>query len=240
MNPSHPERPSSTTGSPRRRLIALVLGSVLALPPVLLGTLSMATPSPAAVSSVPGGPVILDGNDPGDHVAGSTTYIRSVYANLEANLAPGYVHNGNVAVIGSCKAMLDTMAVPGETFVQFNSALAVADLFEHIGANNYKNLHICSDEDLTLSAPVQAELDKWGTAIATHVNRGGGLFATGHHYNWLQDLFPDLVVTPGGTNESYVTNDGARLLPDAPGQHQARPPSTTTPSPEWGRRCSRC
>jgi outer membrane protein OmpA-like peptidoglycan-associated protein len=215
VNQPHP-RHSSASNGPRRRFVAFVVGSVLALPPVLLGTVSMATPSPAAVTSVPGGPVVLDGNDPGDHVAQITGYIRSVYANLEANLAPGYVHNGKTAVIGSCKSMLDGMAVPGETFDQFNSAVDVADLFAGIGANNYKNVHICSDDDLTLSTPVQTELDKWGSAIAIHVNRGGGLFATGHKYQWLKDLFPDIVVTPGGTSASYVTNDGADFFPTLP------------------------
>lgn len=220
MYQPRPERHSPASGSPRRRLVALVVGSVLALPPVLLGTVSMATPSPASVSSVPGGPVVIDGNDPGDHNAQTTGYIRSVYANLDANLVTGYVHNGKVAVVGSCKAMLDGMAVPGETFDQFASAVAVAGLFENIGANNYKNLHICSDDDTTLDLSTQAELDKWGSAIATHVNRGGGLFATGHRYRWLKDLFPDLVVAAGGTGSSYVTNDGAVFFPSLPANTQ--------------------
>jgi outer membrane protein OmpA-like peptidoglycan-associated protein len=212
--PSRTRRPHAE-GS-RRRGLALVVSAALALPPVLLAGISVLLPAEAiaTVSSVPGGPVILDGNDPADHVPTINAYLSGVYTSLDAKIATGYVNNGKVAVIGTCKPIL-VPVMPAETFDEFSTPAAVAALFDDIGSNNYKIIHICSDEDKvggvgdwTLAAPVQAELDKWGTAIASHVNRGGGLFSTGHDYNWLHDLFPTLVVTPGGTSTSTVTTDG--------------------------------
>jgi len=73
---------------------------------------------------------------------------------------------------------------------------------------------VCSNDDAALSSTVETELDKWGSAIASHVNRGGGLFATGHYFRWLKDLFPALTVTYGGTGSSYVTIDGAAFFPN--------------------------
>jgi CshA-type fibril repeat protein len=199
------ERPAALASS-RRRRIALAVASAL-LAPVTVLTATSFTPVAAALAPVPGGPVVLDGNDPNDHGADIAAYIRNVYTNLDANVAPGYSHNGKVAVVGTCKAMLDGMST-GQAFEQFTGAAAVADLFENIGANNYEHVHICSDEDSTLDAATQSELNNWGAAIAHHVNRGGGLFATGHRYVWLSGLFPTIVVTAGGTPSSYVTADG--------------------------------
>jgi outer membrane protein OmpA-like peptidoglycan-associated protein len=205
---------------PRRRGLALVVSAAIALPPVLVAGVGVLMPAEAiaTVSAVPGGPVILDGNDPADHVPAINVYLAGVYASLNAKIATGYINNGKVAVIGTCKPILEPL-MPTQTFEEFSSPAAVAALFDNIGTNNYKIIHICSDEDKvnntgdwTLAAPVQAELDKWGTAIASHVNRGGGLFSTGHDYNWLHDLFPTLVVTPGGTTTSRVTTDGNAFL----------------------------
>jgi hypothetical protein len=140
-----------------RSVAALVVTSLIA---VLLSVAAFVSPS-AAVGAVPGGPVILDGNDPADHTSAAGPYMRDVYDNLNANLAPGYVSNGQVAVIGSCGSRLTTMGVT-ETLVEFNTAAAVEGLFLNIAANNYKIIHICSDDDSTLSLSVETELDKWG------------------------------------------------------------------------------
>lgn len=203
--------PTHDWGGTRLRTVAMImLTSLIAS----LFYASVAPPSGAA-TAVAGGPVILDGNDPADHVFNVTAYVKDVYTNLDANLAAGYSHNGQVAVVGSCKSVLDGMGT-GETFVQFNSVLAVEGLFSNIGTNNYKIIHVCSNDDSTLASTVEAELDKWGSAIAAHVNRGGGLFATGHYFRWLSDLFPTLTVTYGGTSSSYVTSDGATFFPNLP------------------------
>ena len=37
----------------------------------------------------------------------------------------------------------------------------IAVLFGAIGANNYKHIHICSDDDGTLASAVQTELNRW-------------------------------------------------------------------------------
>ena len=166
----------------------------------------------SGLEAVPGGPVVLDGNDPDDHYPSISTYMQDVYTNLDSNLAPGYVHNDEVAVVGTCAASMESRTTIAETFVTFDDAAEVESLFLNIGSNNYKILHICSDDDGTLSSGVENELDKWGSAIAAHVNRGGGLFSTGHSYNWLGDLFPSLTVSYGGTSSSYVTADGATFF----------------------------
>ncbi|MEX2625602.1 MAG: fibronectin type III domain-containing protein, partial [Ilumatobacteraceae bacterium] len=167
-----------------------------------------------AAEAVPGGPVILDGNDPADHVTNITQYMNDVYDVLDSNVAAGYSNNGKVAVIGTCSSMLGTSMSISQTFVPFDTAAEVEGLFSNIGANNYKHVHICSDDDSTLPLDVEDELDRWGTAIAEHVNRGGGLFSTGHSYNWLNDLFPSLTVFGGGTSSSYVTADGNVFFPN--------------------------
>jgi CshA-type fibril repeat protein len=172
-----------------------------------------------AISSVPGGPVILDGNDPGDHLAAVTSYVRNVYTNLDANIAAGYVHNNKVAVIGPCTPILNSISIPGQTFDSFATVSEIQGFFSNIGTNNYKIVHICSNDEtgaVDLTAAEEAEIALWGSAIATHVNRGGGLFSTGHGYAWLTDLFPTLVVTAGGTGSSYVTTDGALFFPTLP------------------------
>lgn len=189
------------------------LSSVIAAAMLVVTALLWAPPPIQAASPAPGGPVILDGNDPADHTASVTQYIRDVYTSLDSNLASGYSHNSTVAVIGTCKAMLDSMTT-GETFEQFDTALEVEALFSGIATNNYKHFHVCSDDDSTLPQAVEDELDKWGSALAFHVNRGGGLFATGHSFNWLGDLFPTVTVTSGGTGSSYVTADGATFFPN--------------------------
>lgn len=204
-------------GQAWRRGLALLITAALSVPPVLLTGVAASAAPPA--TAVPGGPVVLDGNDPSDHVGQVTTYVQRVYTNLDANVAAGYSHNGKVAVIGTCAAMLNNMGT-GETFEQFDTAAAVAALFGAIGANNYKHVHICSDDDTTLTTAVQNELSNWGSAIANHVNRGGGLFATGHRYRWLTSLFPSLVVTYGGTGSSYVTPDGEAFFQTLPANTQ--------------------
>jgi CshA-type fibril repeat protein len=165
------------------------------------------------IAAVPGGPVILDGNDPGDHVsANMTSYMQGVYHNLDINIAPGYVHNGKTAVIGPCASVLSAIAPPGETFDSFTTVAAVRAFFNNIGSNNYKIIHICDNQEgnvaINLPAAVESELSQWGFALTTHVNRGGGLVSNGNNYAWLIDLFPSLVITPGGTGQSYVTPDG--------------------------------
>ncbi len=214
LSQQHSEK-APTSGAHRPRRWAMLLTAALVIAPAIVTGAGSASASSVSFNSVPGGPVVLDGNDPADHEAQTTAYIRNVYRNLDANVANGYVDNGKVAVVGACKAMLDRQST-GETFEQFNSATAVAGLFGNIGANNYRHIHICSDEDNTLAAPVQTELNNWGSAIVTHVNRGGGLFSTGHDYVWLTDLFPSLVVTFGGTGSSYVTAAGATFFSSLP------------------------
>lgn len=122
------------------------LSSVIAAAMLVVTALLWAPPPIQAASPAPGGPVILDGNDPADHTASVTQYIRDVYTSLDSNLASGYSHNSTVAVIGTCKAMLDSMTT-GETFEQFDTALEVEALFSGIATNNYKHFHVCSDDD---------------------------------------------------------------------------------------------
>lgn len=209
-----------------RRRVALTTALLIAVPMLATPLLALTGPvgsaaavAPPSIPSVPGGPVLLDGNDPGDHVtANMSSYIRGVYANLDANIASGYVHNNKVAVIGPCAFVITAANPPGETFDSFTTAAAVRDLFNNIGSYNYKIIHICSDQEdansqaARLTPAVQNELALWGFAITTHVNRGGGLFSTGHQYAWLTDLFPTLVVTAAGVGQSYVTPDGSAFF----------------------------
>jgi hypothetical protein len=209
----------------RRHLLALAtrlsLATMVAVPALaLVAPTSEAAASGTAIAPVPGGPVLLDGNDPGDHAsANMTSYIRGVYANLDANVAPGYVHNGKTAVIGPCAPIFQTIAPPGEVFDSFTTVQQVRDFFNNIGANNYKIIQICDNQEdgpghaiWSLPPAVETELSQWGFALTTHVNRGGGLISNGNNYAWLTDLFPSLVVTPGGTGSSYVTPDGSAFF----------------------------
>lgn len=200
-----------------RRGVVMVTSTLLLVPTALVVSGSPALAHPITVPSVPGGPVVIDGNDPGDHIADVTAYIQDVYTNLDTHVVGGYVNNGRVAVIGTCRSYLVT-AGTGQTFDGFTTAAAVQGLFADIGANNYKHLHICSTADAPSSLPiaVQTELAQAGSAIAAHVNRGGGLFSTGHDYAWLRDLFPSITVTAGGTSSSYVTTDGHAFFPNLP------------------------
>lgn len=200
-----------------RRRVALAAALLITAPLLAIaGPTGSALAVPATIPSVPGGPVILDGNDPGDHPsANMTSYIRGVYTNLDANIAPGYSHNGKVAVVGPCVPILNTVGVPGQSFDSFATVAAIRGLFNTIGINNYKIIHICSNDEaaaVDLTAAMEAELALWGFAITTHVNRGGGLFSTGHGYAWLRDVFPALVVNAAGIGNSYLTPDGAAFF----------------------------
>lgn len=119
-----------------RMLVIVALTLVTLLFALVAPSPAVADDEPASLAPAVGGPVILDGNDPGTHVTQITDFVRAVYGALER--------------------------------------------------------HMVRDE--------------------AGVNRGGGLYATGHYFNWLEDLFPDLVVHTGGTSQSYITADGEHFF----------------------------
>ena len=204
-----------------RRIMAVAVALAL----TLTSLIGLAAPAQADFEPAVGGPVVLDGNDPMDHKSAIREYMWNVYDNLDANLVAEYEDNGRIAVVGTCADDLwdDIFGVtpdgwsgefmPQDAFDgldEFNTPSAIADLFRDIEVENYRHLHICSNYDSTLAIELEDELDRWGSAIADHVNRGGGLFATGHWFNWLEALFPGLEVDGGwnGSGTTYVTEEG--------------------------------
>ncbi|MGA1363225.1 MAG: Ig-like domain-containing protein, partial [Ilumatobacteraceae bacterium] len=209
-----------------------ILTSLLALAPVELQMSAPFFRPLSATVYAAGGPVILDGTDAGYHggvtnsaVWGQWIYVKKAYENLTAGVSSSYSSssNGRIAVVGAplsgsntnnisnnCGGAAywgaTTMASPkGVDF--YDGASAIETFFNDVQSGTVKPLliHIVDGICNTnrMDGTEYTKVNAAANAIATHVNRGGALFAnTGAYisgatnYGWLSTLFPTL--SPNG------------------------------------------
>jgi len=189
-----------------------------------------------------GGPVILDGTDAGYHgqvsggvVSGQWVYVLKAYSNLISGINSTYKNttsNGRIAVVGSPSETRDGIsnncggaaywasrgATGGPyTIDWYDGATNISNFFDRVLAGTEKPMMIhivdtiCSTNKLDSSE--NTEVGTNGNAIATHVNRGGALFANTHNYLWLSALFPTLSRNSDSGSTLQLTTDGQTAFP---------------------------
>ncbi len=198
-------RPGSHRDHEPQRPFAIVRGAAAALILVVVAAGAPVNVPAAAAAAASGGPVILDGTDAGYHggvsgdaLSGQWTYIKKAYQNLLGAVPSSYASNSRIAVIGSPQAGSTSnpassncgaaayhgarLQPGGAVAVDFyDGASAIEAFFGGLvaGVTRPKLIHIvdtiCNTNRLT--APELAVINANGSAIATHVNRGGALFA---------------------------------------------------------------
>ena len=182
-----------------------------------------------------GGPVVLDGTDSGLHGSasagvpqGAWLYMQKGIEALYAALPSGYAaaDNNKIAVVGAADSTADRnncggaahyiAATLGKTADYYEGAAAISGLMTQLaaGTNKYSVLWLveqgwCGNGMDTAEAAV---LTANASAIASHVNRGGGLFAQSQSYGWLSALFPTLSRTAGSGSSPIFTTSGSALF----------------------------
>ena len=134
--------------------------------------------------------------------------------------------NNKIAVVGAedstttsnnCGGAAHYIAATlGKTADFYNGDTAISGLMTQLaaGTNKYSVLWLveqgwCGNGMDTAEAAV---LTTNATAIASHVNRGGGLFAQSQSYGWLSALFPTLSRTSGSGSSPIFTASGSTLF----------------------------
>jgi hypothetical protein len=226
----------------KTRIVALVAATALALnvvpasPHIDLPVLDQLVPS---VSAATGGPVILDGTDPGDHgtwngtaVTGQWLYVKKVYENLNNAIPSTYKNASNkrIAVVGSNDSTSGNAGDPGSaahyaaqtmspalTVNYYNGADAIRTFFSAVEQGTIKPalIHITDAGSLrnALDSSEQTAVNASANAIAVHVNRGGALFANTGNYGWLTTLFPSLGITSDHGSALQLTTRGQAAFP---------------------------
>jgi hypothetical protein len=226
----------------KTRIVALVAATALALnvvpasPHIALPLIEQLVPS---VSAATGGPVILDGTDPGDHgswngtaVVGQWLYVKKVYENLNKTISTTYKNTSNkrIAVVGAADSTTASYGDPGAAahyaaqtmspvlaVDYYNGADAIRSFFSDVesGAIKPALIHIVDAGSIrnALDSSEQTAINASANAIAIHVNRGGALFANTGNYGWLTTLFPSLGVTPDRGSALQLTSSGQAAFP---------------------------
>ena len=220
-----------------RRLLPALLAVSLAAP--LAGIATVATTG-VAHATAPGGPVVLDGMDSGNHGTETGGVPRGTwhFGQLAMQLLMGQSSAGTpdtVAVIGAadstatnanCGAMAHWAAAQlGYTVSYFPNQADIDSLFSRIHAGTYtpRLIYITDTHCLNGLVHVQnssgtvigdAVLPPHSTDIASFVNRGGALYAEYSSYSWLRTLIPSITVatTPTGSNP-LLTPAGSTTFP---------------------------
>ncbi len=173
-----------------------------------------------------GGPVILDGMDPGFHgfesggvPQGPWVYIEKAYQNLM--LASSHGTSARIDVLGAADSTASSSdcgagahyaaATDGYTVGYFDSAAAIGTLLDQLTAGTASTvprlIHIvdtaCGNG---LDASMAAALTSHASDLAAFVSSGGALYANTENgefygsgdlgYDWLSSLLPGLTVTP--------------------------------------------
>jgi hypothetical protein len=229
-------------GMRKTRIVALVAAMAVALnvvpasPHIPVPLLEHLVPS---VSAATGGPVILDGTDPGDHgswngtaVVGQWLYVKKVYENLNKAIPAAYknVSNKRIAVIGAADSTSSAYGDPGAaahyaaqtmspvlSVNYYNGAAAISTFFAGVEQGTIKPalIHIVDRDSLrnALDSSEQTAVNAAANAIAIHVNRGGALFANTGNYGWLTTLFPSLGTTSDHGGALQLTSSGQTAFP---------------------------
>ena len=228
----------------RLAVITTALALLLSVVPVSLKTRAPFLSFMTGHVYAAGGPVILDGTDAGLHgtasggvPAGQWIYIKKAYQNLIAGVSSSYssASNGRIAVVGAvdstatsnnCGAAAHWSAAalsPAVPVDYYKGAATIETFFNDVQAGTIKPLliHIVdaycvNGLDLTEYGKVNAAAN----AIATHVNRGGALFAntpasraTSIGYGWLSTLFPTITTSTASGSALQLTVDGQTAFP---------------------------
>lgn len=226
--------------TPHRRRGRAILGALLVVAMVL--PVPVLNDRVAATGS--GGPVLLDGGDPGFHgfanefgdIYQGWDYMARWYEILRGAVSATYNHNGRVAVIGTTanssrmwgdcgSAVHEISRVAGAPVDTFRGS-QIASLLEGVasGVLRYQLIHIVEQTDLPGAAAqcsngltqVEAStLHSYAGAIALHVNRGGALFANNHDYRWLTRLEPAIRVISCSNHSNFATPEGIAAFPQA-------------------------
>jgi CshA-type fibril repeat protein len=223
-------------GSARtRRVLPLILVGAIALP-----TAALIGPTTAHAVAAPGGPVVLDGMDSGNHGTESGGVPQGTwhFGELAFQLLMGQSTSGTpntVAVIGAtdstatganCGAMAHYAAAAlGYTAQYFPNEVDIDSLFSQIQAGTYtpRLIYIadthCQNGLTEVLDPLghpagDATLSAHSTDIASFVNRGGALYAEFSGYAWLRTLIPSITVAtaPTGSNP-LLTPAGTATFP---------------------------
>lgn len=209
---------------------------------VSLMALPFVTSNDEAAATGGGGPVLLDGGDPGYHgwvtdgaLALGWDYLARWYRILLDAVPGTYTHNGRVAVIGATADAAGTSSDCGSAVGEVGRVVGVpidsyrgnqiADLMTKIasGEMRYQMLHIVEQTDLPNSGQqcsnglTQAEaaiVNSYAGSISAHVNRGGALFANNHDYSWLSRVEPAMEVDICGGFSDHVTAHGLAEFPE--------------------------
>ena len=208
---------------------------------LLLATMTVSLAAPRAALAVPGGPVILGGDDLTDHGFRDTTTNtnQAGWLYLEKaieNVLPAVTRAGNdrtIAALGSADSTtmfgFDAGAAmhwaaqdagTGVSVTYYNGEAAINGFFSALtaGTTNPAIIWIAGDNagnDL-FDGPGDepAALTNNATAIGDFVNSGGGLISHGVEYGWLSALLPGATVVIGGSEgDLYLTPDGLSAFP---------------------------
>lgn len=232
--------------TPHHRRGRAILGALLVAAMVL--PVSVLNDRVAATAG--GGPVLLDGGDPGFHgsvnagvLAMGWDYLARWYQLLRDAVPASYSHNGRIAVIGTTANTAGTTADCGSAVTEVARVVGapidtfrgsrIVDLLVGVASGDirYQMLHIVEQSDLPNSGIqcsnglTQAEaaiLNDYAGALAIHVNRGGALLSNFHDYRWLKRLEPALTVTDCGGFTNHVAPDAPLEFPgiESPLVHQ--------------------
>lgn len=198
-----------------------------------------------------GGPVILDGTDAGYHGSvsngvpqGQWIYVKKAYQNLISGVSASYASasNGRIAVVGAPQSGSTSDNIsnncggaaywgaytqsPSVSVDFYDGATAIESFFNNVQSGAVKPLliHIVDSVCNTnrMDSAEYAKVNAAANAIATHVNRGGALFANtaitatsagSPNYGWLSALFPTLTAASGGGSALQLTADGQTAFP---------------------------
>lgn len=228
----------------RLAVLTTALALLLSIVPVSLKTRAPFLSFMTGHVYAAGGPVILDGTDAGLHgsavagvPAGQWIYIKKAYQNLIAGVSSSYASasNGRIAVVGAvdstatsnnCGAAAHWSAAalsPSVSVDYYKTAATIETFFNDVQAGTIKPLliHIVDAYCVNgLDATEYAKVNSAANAIATHVNRGGALFAntpasraTSIGYGWLSTLFPTISTSTASGSALQLTADGSAAFP---------------------------
>ena len=194
-----------------------------------------------SANAAPGGPVILGGDDMGEHGSFNGTdnvdgwlYMQRALENISARVQRS--NTGDIAVLASsgpsgggfgeaAQSAADAAGLPA-TF--YDGPVAMQQFFDDLVAGNVNPRIIWiagdgvgNDIDSCSGAGTEGQIlsDNSGR-IDTFVNQGGGLLSHGSCYLWLQTLLPGISTNNNGASgDLYLTTAGTNAFPGLTNQN---------------------